>query len=279
MGWGKDAFHLKYHGGSVIIDCHTHLSGLSGEPKHPEELLRAMDEAGIGYSCVLAEDPSDAGPTTDSLIVATKAYPRLKVIGSAHVTGADDQHTQKLMRYLEDGTIHAVKFYPGYEDFYPTNETLFPMYEYCQKKRKTVMFHTGILMTGRGGRLKQVHPLEIDEVAYRFPNLTIVMAHFGNPWIMDCAAVVAKNKHVYTDVSAFFTENSSIGSEEQEDFVRRMGEFKRFVGDVKKCLFGTDWPLYSQKRYLEAVQAIPMTDEEQELVFWKNAATLFALNV
>ncbi len=101
------------------------------------------------------------------------------------------------------------------------------------------------------------------------------MAHFGNPWIADCAAVVAKNKNVYVDLSGYFSEYKPISKEEKEDFVKQLAEFKMFVGDFKKCLFGTDWPIYSQKEYLDAVRALILTEEEKDLVFSKNAEGLF----
>jgi predicted TIM-barrel fold metal-dependent hydrolase len=62
------------------------------------------------------------------------------------------------------------------------------------------MFHTGVLEAGSTGLLEYSHPLQIDRVATRFRNLTIVMAHMGNPWLIDCAAVLAKNENVYADM-------------------------------------------------------------------------------
>ena len=58
-----------------------------------------------------------------------------------------------------------------------------------------------------------------------------------------------------------------------------MDNFKDFVDDYKKCMFGTDYPLYNQKEYLEAVQSLEMTDEERELVFWKNANEVYNLSI
>ncbi len=216
---------------------------------------------------------------TDQVIKICEENPRLKAIGSIHYPALDDDQIQKLVDFLKEKKIYGVKLYPGYEDFYPMDKKLFKLYEQCQKMGKPVVFHTGVLLVGSTGLLKQIHPLNIDEVAYNFPDLKIVMAHFGNPWIMDAAAVVAKNKNVYVDLSGYFTEYVTISKEEIDLFVKQLVEFKNFVVNFKKCLFGTDWPLYSQKEYLEAVKQLPMTDDEKELVFWKNTKEVFRLDI
>jgi predicted TIM-barrel fold metal-dependent hydrolase len=42
-------------------------------------------------------------------------------------------------------------------------------------------------------------------------------------------------------------------------------------------LFGTDYPLYSQKEYLGAVEALEMEHAEHEAVMHANAARLFGV--
>jgi len=260
----------------MIIDSHTHIEGTHA----PKDLLASMDEAGINYALLIADSaPLEDGTTTDETITICQKEPRLKAIGNIEYKTLDEKQIQKLVRYLKEGKIYGVKLYTGYEDFYPLNENLYSFYEQCQHLGKPIIFHTGMLQTGLAGRLRQVHPLCIDDLASKFPELKIVMAHFGNPWVMDAAAVVLKNDNVYVDLSGYFATYAPIAKEDVDFFVRDLTKFKSFVGDFKKCLFGTDWPLYSQKDYREAVEQIPLTDEEKELVFWKNAKEIFRLEI
>lgn len=260
----------------MIIDSHTHVKD---KPHTAKDLLSSMDEAGIGYAMLIADSaPLGDGMTTDQVIKICEESPRLKAIGNIEYKTLDNNQIQTLVDYLKEDRIHGVKLYPGYEDFYPLDEKLFSFYEQCQKMGKSIIFHTGTLQAGSAGRLKQVHPLNIDELANKFPELKIVMAHFGNPWVIDAAVVIAKNKNVYVDLSGYFTEYASIPKEEINFFVQDLMYLRNFVGDFKKCLFGTDWPLYSQKEYLEVVKSLPMTDEEQDLVFSQNAKTLFEID-
>lgn len=267
----------------MIIDSHTHLdikgTVLHGAPIDAQRLVASMKEAGIDMSLVIAIDFIDDSTSTDTLIRECSLYKQLKVVGSIMSKLDIGKQIEKLSSYIVSNKIVGIKIFPGYEDMYPHDEALSPLYTLCQKAKVPVIFHTGILFSGIGGLLKQTHPLAIDEVAYAFPDLTIVMAHVGNPWIVDCAAVVLKNKNVYTDLSGFFTEQKHITQYDVNLFKKKMREFADFAEGYSKCLFGTDYPLYNQKEYLEAVQQLEMSKEEQELVFWKNAATLFTLDI
>ena len=262
----------------MIIDSHTHNYKDGDKEYTAKDLLASMDEAGIDYSMLIA-DSTVGGESTEEVVKTCEENPRLKAIGSVEYKTINDSKVGKLVGYLKDGKIHGIKLYPGYEDFYPFDEKLFPLYEQCQEIGKPVIFHTGVLQEGFSGLLKQVHPLNIDEVANKFPELKIVMAHFGNPWVIDAAAVTAGNKNVYVDLSGYFWVFAPIPQKDIYLFVQDLTYFKSFVGDFKKCLFGTDWPLYSQKEYLEAVKQLPLSDEERDLVFWKNAKEIFSLEV
>lgn len=263
----------------MIIDSHTHIYKDNERVFTPKDLIASMDEAGIDYSMLISDGGIQGGTGTDKVIKICEENPRLKAIGNIHYTTIDKDQIQKLVEYLKVGKIHAVKLYPGYENFYPSDPKLFPLYEACQKMGKPIVIHTGILMIGVPGLLKQSHPLNVDEVASIFPELKIVMAHFGNPWIADTVAVVSRNKNVYVDLSGYFAEFLPFRPEDVKDFVHDLTYFRNFVGNFKKCLFGTDWPLSSQKEYLQAVKQLPLTEEEKELVFWKNTKELFGLGV
>ena len=264
----------------MIIDVHTHVGKMGGKIRTPKDLLASMDEAGIDYSMVISLLGSKNPYQLDmeETVQICQKYPRLKVIGRVNFDKLNEEQIEQLKNFLRTGKIHGVKFFLGYQKYHANDSKLHAIYKFCQDNNFPVIYHTGVLEAGFPGLLKSSHPLTIDEVADTFPNLKIVMAHMGNPWIMDCAAVVAKNKNVYMDFSGYFTEYQSLDSEEVEMFIRQLKDFKIFAG-FKKCMFGTDWPLYSQKEYLEAANQLVMTDEEKELVFWKNSVNVFNLKV
>jgi len=73
------------------------------------------------------------------------------------------------------------------------------------------------------------------------PQLKIVIAHMGYPWVADAAEVCYKNKNVYTDTSGFvygtFTKN------DEALFKDILRTYTAIAGSLDKVLFGTDWPL------------------------------------
>ncbi len=264
----------------MVIDAHSHLQFRGDTIYTPEHLFQSMEDAGISHSLVIAEQTENnpTGVTNEEVITIAQNNPRIHAIGNIDFVHCEDS-IAKLTRFLGEKKIVGVKLYPGYQNFYPNNEKLFPLYEYCQSNNYPVVFHTGLLEIGYPGLLKQTQPLEIDEVAYRYPQLKIVLAHLGNPWLIDCAAVMYKNPNVYADFSALTPEGVNFSEEDSEDMYNSLMEVRTFLGSFEKCLFGTDWPLYSQKDYLNASITIPMTDEEKELVFSQNAINIFNLEV
>lgn len=263
----------------MIIDAHTHFGETAGKILAAEDLLSGMDEAGINYSMVIADSTSPKTSSIEKIVEAARKNPRLKPVGDVDFADFSYKQIQKLFSYLDRGDLYGIKFYLGYEEYYANSRLLYPLYEYLQDHNKPAIFHTGALETEALGLLKYSHPLTIDEVANQFPKLKIVMAHMGNPWLIDCAAVLAKNKNVYADMSGFFAENYPIETEDIKVFVAQLSQMNTFLGSFDKFLFGTDWPLYSQKEYLDAVLSLPMSAREKELVLWKNANKLFNLKV
>jgi predicted TIM-barrel fold metal-dependent hydrolase len=266
----------------MIIDAHTHLGQLGSATATAQTLLESMDESHIDYSIVIANKYGDSpmGTSSEEIIRICKENPRLKAVANINFSQLDENQIAFLTEALEAHAISGIKLGPGYEDYYPTDEKLNAIYSLCQKLHKPVIFHTGVLASYRKGFLKQSHPLNIDEVATKYPDLKIVMAHLGNPWFIDCAAVVYRHENVYTDVSAFFDEFKTIKPTSYPNFANQLLIFKKYLGNYKKLLFGTDYPLYSQNEYLDAVMnSIELTEEEKELVLWKNAASIFNLQL
>ena len=86
----------------------------------------------------------------------------------------------------------------------------------------------------REAPLRYAHPLLMDEVAIRFPELRIVMAHMGHPWWRETIVTIRKHPHVYADVSALFYRPWSL-----YEGMRLVAEWNVF----DKLLFGSDYPI------------------------------------
>jgi hypothetical protein len=119
-----------------------------------------------------------------------------------------------------------------------------------------VMIHTGDTYDPKG-KVKYSHPIEVDEVAVDFRDVTFVICHLGNPWITDAMEVIYKNPNVVGDISGF-----TLGHFEErfERFMlQQVNEVVAFAGDPSKLLYGTDWPICDMGSYIRFVNNLHLT--------------------
>lgn len=97
----------------------------------------------------------------------------------------------------------GVKLGPNYQDFDPLCPEALEFYRYCERHGLPILFHSGASPM-RHAPLRYTYPLVTDEVALRFPELRIVMAHMGHPWGTETVVTIRKHPHVYADVSSIY---------------------------------------------------------------------------
>jgi uncharacterized protein len=266
----------------MIIDCHVHLNhyGEGATSSLRDRYLRLRDEMdrhGVDYALVLASYvATEARPNTREILDVIGDDPRIGVIGSVsylHYRAADLADLRILLR---EGRIKGLKLYPGYEPFYVHDPRMRVVYELAGEFGVPVMIHTGDTYDPQG-RIKYSHPIEVDEVAVDFRDVTFVICHLGNPWITDAMEVIYKNPNVVGDISGF-----TLGQFEErfERFMlQQVNEVVAFAGDPSKLLYGTDWPICDMGSYIRFVNNLNLTPEENDLIFWRNAARLFRIDL
>ncbi|TDO69504.1 hypothetical protein EV651_101547 [Kribbella sp. VKM Ac-2571] len=97
----------------------------------------------------------------------------------------------------------GVKLGPNYQNFDPLSEPAFAFYAYCERHGLPILFHSGASPM-RHAPLRYTYPLVTDEIALRYPELRIVMAHMGHPWSRETVVTIRKHPHVYADVSSTY---------------------------------------------------------------------------
>ncbi|GAB3928322.1 hypothetical protein GCM10029976_025850 [Kribbella albertanoniae] len=105
-------------------------------------------------------------------------------------------------RCREQGLV-GVKLGPNYQNFDPLGEPALAFYDYCQTNGLPILFHSGASPI-REAPLRYTYPLVTDEIALRYPELRIVMAHMGHPWSRETVVTIRKHPHVYADVSSIY---------------------------------------------------------------------------
>lgn len=232
----------------MIIDSHAHIGRNEHINASVDELLLSMDKSKIDKALVFAGKINDID--NEFLYKQISGKDRLHGVLACHIN--DAKYDRDLLRdLLNDPKIVGVKFYLGYEHWYPDNSKIYEVLDYIQYKKKVAIFHCGDCLSSIGNaKLKYAHPLGIDDPAVDFPELKIVIAHIGFPWQQETAEVCYKNKNVYSDISGFVYGDFSFS--DKIKFKKVISEFLA-ICPSNKLLFGTDYPISNQKSYLTAL--------------------------
>jgi uncharacterized protein len=266
----------------VIIDCHVHLNRYEDEEpaelRDRYQLLREeMAHHDVAYAIVLSSfKVNERRPSVDEILDVVGDDPAIGVVAGvsySNYRAADLAHLRELLKRKR---IIGLKLYPGYEPFYVHDPRLRVVYELAGEFQVPVMIHTGDTYDPRG-KIKYSHPIEVDEIAVDFPDVTFVICHLGNPWVTDAMEVIYKNENVVGDISGFTLKHFEARFEEyMADQVR---EVVTYAGNPYSILFGTDWPIAGMGAYRRFVDRLGLSDEEKDLVLWRNAARVFHIDV
>jgi len=189
--------------------------------------------------------PGDASRANDATADFVRDDPGHR-IGFLSVHPDDPAAIAEVDRCVGDLALRGVKLGPNYQGFDPLGAGALALYAEIARRNLPVLFHAGTSPIA-GAPLRFAHPLVFDEVAIRFPDLRIVIAHLGHPWQADAIALIRKHRHVYADVSAGFYRPWSFYSA-----MRLATEW-----DVlHKLLLGSDFPVTTPAEAIAGLRAV-----------------------
>ncbi|MDK8183475.1 TatD family hydrolase [Paenibacillus sp. UMB4589-SE434] len=275
-----------------IIDAHMHLSHIDSFKKTASErsfveysvrgLLQEYEQAGVvlGIGMGLTETDEegfpDRGASTPMGLDMLEEYPRQIVYcPGINPYKLDKSGLDALEQAIQRPEAVGIKIYLGYYPFYAYDDVYQPVYEMAKTHRVPIVYHTGDTYSERG-LLKYSHPLTIDEVAVQHRDVNFMMAHFGDPWVLDGAEVVYKNRNVFADLSGLMVGDAAECARLGQSplFFAHLRHALTYCDNYEKLLFGTDWPLAPIEPYLQFVkELIPASYHED--VFYKTALRVF----
>lgn len=262
-----------------IIDCHTHLGRNEHINASVEQLIASMDKAHIDKSLVFSGEINDC--SISYLLDQVKPYKdRLYAVAGVDYTKCKSpgdwiDYAKYLVSLYDARAIVAVKFYVGYDHYYPYDFVNKVVLSCLQKVGCPVIFHSGdCLNSVKKAKLKYSHPLHIDEVAVDFPDINFIIAHMGFPWHRDAAEVCYKNSNVYADISGFVY--GSFDPHSKMNFIEVLGDFLK-ISTKDKLLFGTDWPICDQASYKETISDLTQYFGVTPTVLTENTKKAFRL--
>lgn len=117
------------------------------------------------------------------------------------------------------------------------------------------------------GMVVSIHPSRdfspIEQIMAQFPDLKLVVAHLGGYDLYEKTILLMERyDSVYTDISAHGT-----------DFPGIIAQAVTSVGS-ERILYGSDYPGYKAKPFIDAVLQAPISAAEKENILYNNAARL-----
>ncbi len=273
----------------IRVDTHLHLTRWWPDLPHTAYrpdldyttagLLREMDAAGIERGLVIQvhEAPNAADALEESRSIREASGGRLLPVVTVDPTRGPETIDRAIAQWEEDPGLAGIKLFPGYLPFYPHDPRLAPLYEFAHRRGLPVLIHQGDTLD-RKGLVKFARPIEVDEVAVRYPDVAFVLCHFGNPWIEEAAELVYKDENVYADTSGLLAPPSAPYFERMVEQCRaRLLSAIVSIGSADRVLYGSDWPLEELRVAVGLVDGLELPPEDRRRILGANAARLFRL--
>jgi len=191
-------------------------------------------------------EPGDvANGVNDVTAAFVRAYPE-RLIGFLSVHPHDPACLSEFERGRTDLGLKGVKLGANYQIFDPLESRALAIYREAERHGLPILFHIGTSPV-RMAPIRYAHPLVVDEIAMRYPELKIIMAHMGHPWTVDTAVVVRKHPNVYADLSGLFYRPWTF----YEAMLK--GSEWNMLG---KLLFASDYPITTPAETIAALRSV-----------------------
>ncbi|MCW4052107.1 MAG: amidohydrolase family protein [Candidatus Bathyarchaeota archaeon] len=234
------------------------------------EFINQMDEARIDKITLV--NPAIKGipvrPMNESVARLLEEYPKRFIGFAGFDPNNGAQAVQEIEYAVEDLGFSGIKTVASTLELDINDKAFYPCYAKAEELGIPILIHTGSVII-KGVRVKHVHPLMIDDVAFDFPDLRIICAHLGGWQYMDTINMLLHHSNVFADIS-FWPLNPFY-----VDIVP-WSLLEKTVSD--KILLGSDYPAgQTPKEAVEAAKKLPASESFREKILGKNASKMLGL--
>lgn len=124
-----------------------------------------------------------------------------KLIGFLSLDPTQPGWQDELVEGHQNLKLKGIKLMPMYAGFMPDDRAFDPLWEYATRHHLPVLLHTGTTFIDKAP-LACTLPRLLDDVAIRFPEVRLILAHLGHPYEGECVVTIRKHANVYADCSA-----------------------------------------------------------------------------
>jgi predicted TIM-barrel fold metal-dependent hydrolase len=234
--------HLSHEHRSQM---HTRSGGRATDagPKRHRETVAAVAERFVLVT--IQWERLGAKVPNDFVADYVKQHPG-RAIGFACVDPNDPKAPDELERAIKKLGLRGLKLAPPYQNFDPWSKEAWQLYELANHLRIPILWHQASAFPAQSV-LEYANPVLLDKVARAFPEMKMILAHFGLPWADITVQLLRKHKQLYTDVSARLYRPW-----EMYNALLHALDYK-VTGQV---LFGSDFPVQTTQEALDTFRGL-----------------------
>lgn len=281
----------------MICDVHSHAweypSHFTDQFRHQAQRAMASDK--IDLSVRFEDYQAQASAEVRTIVFGGKAKLSGLWVDDQFVAEYVAAHPHKLIGFLsldltqtgweeelrfghEALGLKGVKLMPMYAGFHPHDAKFDDFWRYTTSHNLPVLLHTGTTFVSQAP-LSCTLPRHLDEVAIRFPEQKLILAHLAHPYEGECVAVIRKHPNVYADISALHYRPFQLYHS-----LMLVQEY----GVWEKVLFGTDYPFTTVDATIQGLANIQdmairanlpqLHDEEIDRMIGRDSISLLELS-
>lgn len=249
----------------VLVDVHSHFWEY---PKHfsddfKNQARRARGDVEVDLTVRWNEYHASAADCHKTIVFGGKAKLSGLWVPDQEVAAYVAQHPDKLIGFLSlDLTqpgwqeemieghrnlgMKGIKLLSMYAGFMPNDPRYDYLWQYATRHDLPVLLHTGTTFVSQAA-LACTLPRLLDDVAIRFPNVRIILAHISHPYEGECVVTIRKHPNVYADCSALHYRPFQLYHS-----LMLVQEY----GVWNKILFGSDYPFTTVQASLDGMRGL-----------------------
>lgn len=250
--------------------------GRSWTAKTEDEVIQDFTEAGVVAVLVALdlETTINTRPCDNEYVAGMRDRHKDRIIQAWGAVDPlkGDIALEEAKKAIEELHMLGFHFHPIMGHFRVNERRFYPLWETITGLNVPVMIDVGTtgmgagMPGGMGAKIRHAHPSTIDELAADFPDLKIVAAHPGWPWVEEMTAVALHKGNVFWDMSGWAPKY--LPESLKRDIRSRLKD---------KVMFGSDYPSMPYERLFREWGELGYSDEMMEKLFHKNAEAILGL--
>lgn len=252
-----------------VFDVHVHIwNGEASVEEYRAQVASAgLELAGFGAIFMAPQgEPARVREKNDELVALSRRDPELMPVGSVHPYDGDAALAE--LDRLAGLGVRMIKLHPHTQKFDAADPRVLEVCRRAGERGIVVLFDNANIVPGDNQKLF--------DLAIAAPDTRFVFTHMGGldfrfwnllPLARTAEGLLGDNIHF--DISAIVTLVA--GSPLEEEFVWTM----RNVG-IDNILIGSDFPQFTLKQNVDALDRLDLTEEEKAKILHGNAQRLFS---